>query len=314
MKYVNAVTERNRYQPRPAVRAIGWADLREALVKGVDDFKAMPSYAIFLCLIYALVTFFSARLTFQLGIFYLFFPLASGIALVGPVAALGFYEISRRRELGLDVSWTHAVAVLRSPSIFNVATIGVALMAIFIAWLYTARAIYEVIFGDMLPAPIGQFFHQLFATTSGWTLIVLGNGIGALFAGAALSISVVSIPLVLDRGFDAVTAVRVSILVVLTNPKPMAQWGAIVAVGLVIGSLPVFVGLAVVMPVLGHSTWHLYRKVLGRQGRLRGERDGRHLVSDRPGVPSRKHWFWKRRAAGVQPLREISRLRPANDP
>jgi Predicted integral membrane protein (DUF2189) len=156
--------------------------------------------------IYPLLAFFSARLSFQLRIFHLFFPLASGVALVGPLATLGFYEISRRRELGLDASWTHAVAVLRSRSIFSVAAIGVALMAIFIGWLYAARAIYEAICGDTLPASIGQFFHEVFATPAGWTLVVLGNGVGVLFAPVALTISVVSFPLVLDRGVDAATS------------------------------------------------------------------------------------------------------------
>jgi uncharacterized membrane protein len=286
VKYASAVTELDLNKSRRIARAIEWTDLREALTKGLDDFKAMPSHVFFLCQIYPLVAFFSARLTFQLGVFHLFFPLAAGIGLMVPFAALGFSEVSRRRELGLDVSWTDAVGALRSPYVFRIAPIGGALMAIFVGWLYAAQAIYEAIFRDHVPTSVGEFLHQVLATPSGWMLIVVGNAVGAVFAAVTLTVSVMSIPMILDHGAETTVAVRTSISIVLTNPKAMAVWGLLVAGALAIGCLPLFLGLAVVMPVLGHSTWHLYRKTVRPFGAPRQRRRSMRLQQ-----PSRR-WYW----------------------
>lgn len=249
---------------RPMVRKIGAADLRDALAKGLDDFRAMPSHLMFLGLIYPVVCLILGRLTFGYDVLPLVFPLLAGVTLIGPFAAIGLYELSRRRELGLAVSWGHAFGVLRSPCIRAIVTLGVVLTAIFFAWLAAARAIYELTFGSAAPASIAAFIRQVFTTPSGWALIVVGNGIGFLFAVVVLTISVVSFPLLLDRDIGVVTAVQTSARAVLKNPKTMAMWGLIVAGALTIGCLPLFVGLAIVMPVLGHSTWHLYRKVVAR--------------------------------------------------
>jgi uncharacterized membrane protein len=250
--------------PVSMVRKIGVADLKDALASGLDDFKAMPSHAVFLCIIYPIVAFFLGKLTVEANVLPLFFPLAAGFALIGPFAAIGLYELSRRRENGQDVSFRHAFDILRSPSIGSIAAVGIALMAIFIAWLEAAQRIYVLTFGQATPESIADFARQIFTTQAGWTLIIAGNGVGFLFAVLALTISVVSSPLLLDRNVGAIAAMQMSIRVVLANPGTMAVWGLIVAGSLVIGSLPFFVGLAVVMPVLGHSTWHLYRKVLER--------------------------------------------------
>jgi len=132
----------------------------------------------------------------------------------------------------------------------------------FLIWIAIAQAIYVANFGYEPAASIPNFLHQILSTRAGWTLIVVGNGVGFLFALAVLIISAVSFPLLVDRDVGAVEAVLTSVRAVAANPLPMAAWGLIVAALLVIGSLPFFVGLAVVVPVLGHSTWHLYRKVV----------------------------------------------------
>jgi uncharacterized membrane protein len=242
----------------PQVRKIGLTDIRDALEKGVADFLAMPSHLVFLGLIYPTVGFvLAANNPLQL-----LYPLMSGFALIGPFAAIGLYEVSRRRELGLETSWRNAFDVLRSPSIPAILALGVALLAIFLCWLAAARALYEWLFGSMAPDSYGGFIKQVLTTSEGWTLIFLGNAIGFCFAVVALSISVVSFPLLLDRDVGAAVAVQTSIKAMLANPVMMAVWGLIVAGGLVAGSLPLLVGLAIVMPVLGHSTWHLYRRVV----------------------------------------------------
>jgi uncharacterized membrane protein len=246
----------------PVVRRIGPGDLIDALAKGWDDFSAMPSHAIFLCVIYPIIGIGLAGLTLGSTLVPLLFPLAAGFALLGPFAALGLYELSRRREQGLDVSVMDAFDVLLSPSIGAIVALGVLLMVIFLVWVATAHAIYVANFGYAPPESIGRFVYDVVATPAGWNLILVGNAVGFLFAVVVLTISVVSFPLLLDRDAGAAVAVMTSIRAVLANPVTMALWGLIVAVMLLIGSLPLFLGLAVVLPVLGHASWHLYRKVV----------------------------------------------------
>jgi uncharacterized membrane protein len=246
----------------PKVRRIGLADIREALAKGIDDFSAMPTRVLFLGILYPLLGLFLACLTFGYKVVPLLFPVASGFALLGPFAAVGLYELSRRRELGLESSWTNAFDVLRSPSRDAILALGLLLMAIFLVWLATAELLYQSLFGFTTPESIMQFARDVFTTPRGWTLIIAGNALGFLFAVLVLIMSVVSFPLLLDREVGAAVAIHTSVRAVLANPVPLAIWGLIVAVALVIGSLPLLLGLAVVMPILAHATWHLYRKVV----------------------------------------------------
>lgn len=250
------------YAPLPAVRRIGVGDLKDALSKGLDDFAAYRTDVIFLCLIYPLAGIALLWLTFGYDMLPLIFPLASGFALIGPVAAVGLYEMSRRREQGSRITWMDAFGVLSSPGFGAIFVLGLVLLAIFALWLFTADWIYQLTLGPEPPVSIGAFVHDVFTTRAGWAMIVLGVGIGFLFAALVLTISVVSFPLLLDRDVGLPTAVSTSIGAVAENPGPMAIWGLIVAGSLVIGSIPAFLGLIVVMPVLGHATWHLYRKVV----------------------------------------------------
>jgi uncharacterized membrane protein len=246
----------------PSVRRITARDLGEALTKGMQDFAAMPSHAVFLCLIYPITGLFLGGFALGYNMLPLLYPMAAGFALVGPVAAIGCYEMSRRRERGQEAEWTHAFDVTRSPSFLAILVLGLLLMVIFLAWLASAQAIYQSLFGVLAPDSIPQFLREVFTTREGWMLIFWGNLVGFLFAVAVLTISVVSFPLLVDRDVGAAAAVVTSVRAVMTNPITMALWGLIVAGLLVIGTLPAFIGLAVVMPILGHATWHLYRKVV----------------------------------------------------
>jgi uncharacterized membrane protein len=252
------------HSPAPAVRRIAATDLRDVLAKGLADFGAYRTDVVFLCVIYPMVGLVLGRLAFGYGMLPLLFPLASGFALVGPFAAIGLYEMSRQREQGVAVTWVNAFGVLRSPSFGAIVVLGLLLVVVFMAWLATAEVIYLGTLGPAPPASIAQFARDLFTTGPGWTLIVVGVGVGFLFALLVLAISVVSFPLLLDREVGVDTAVWTSVRAAAANPVPMALWGLIVAGSLVLGSLPFFVGLIVVMPVLGHATWHLYRKVVPR--------------------------------------------------
>jgi uncharacterized membrane protein len=244
------------------VRKITVSDLIDAFKRGVDDFMVKPSHIVFLCLIYPVVGVVLAAWTSGANALPLLFPLVSGFALIGPFAAIGLYEISRRREAGLDTSWSHAFEVKDSPALPAIAAVGIWLVAIFIAWLFTAQLFYTQLFGQNPPTSLSGFITDIFATGRGWTLIIVGHVIGALFAVVVLCTTVVAFPLLLDRDVGAYEAIHASVRAVLVNPVPMVVWGLIVAALLIVGSLPVFAGLAVVLPILGHATWHVYRKVV----------------------------------------------------
>lgn len=246
----------------PAIRRITLADIREALARGIDDFAAFRDDVVFLVMFYPLAGLVLARLTFGYDLLPLLFPLASGFALIGPIAAVGLYEMSRRREAGAEVGWADAFAVFRSPAIGSIVLFGMLLLAIFAIWIGVASLIYDLTLGPKPPASIAAFMHDVLTTEAGWMMIGLGVGVGFLFAVFVLAISIVSVPLMLDRDVGLFTAIAASLRAVRANPGPIAVWGLIVAGGLVLGTAPLFLGLIFVMPVLGHASWHLYRRIV----------------------------------------------------
>ena len=244
------------------VRKVRLSNLLDALRLGWEDFKAIPTHAVVLCVIYPVIGLVLFRLVLGYSVLPLLFPLAAGFTLIGPFAALGLYELSRRRERGEEATAWHAMQVLSAPSFGAILGLGTFLFALFVTWIATADGIYIATFGYTPAASIPNFARRVLTTPEGWSLIIIGCGVGFLFAVVALCVSVVSFPLMLDRHATAIDAIRTSWQAVMQNPFTMAAWGLIVAVLLAVGSLPFFVGLAVVLPVLGHATWHLYRKVV----------------------------------------------------
>jgi len=243
----------------PQVRRIEVRDLGIALRRGLADFLETPTQLIFLCVLYPLIGLVAATLAAGGNAMHLFYPMAAGFALVGPIAALGLYEISRQRERGLPASWVNVFDVLSSPAIGSIFALGVLLLAIFMAWLWTADAIYAATLGSV---PRTDFLTALTTTPEGTRMIIIGNAVGFLFAAAVLVLTALSFPMLLDRNCGVARAVATSVRAFAVNPLPMTLWGLIVAVLLLIGSIPLFVGLAVVLPILGHATWHLYRLVV----------------------------------------------------
>jgi uncharacterized membrane protein len=239
------------------VRKIGLADLKDSLAKGIDDSLAMPTFHVFLALTYPI-----ALMWFTGYALPLLFPLTAGFALVGPFAGIGLYEMSRCRELGLDTSWGHVLDVVRSRSILSILSLALLLLVIFVSWVFAAQSLFMSLFGTAPPKSFIALVTTIFATPEGWTLIGLGSAIGFVFAVVALSISVVSFPLLLDRDVGALVAVQTSVRSVLANPFTMAVWGLIIAAVLATGFLILFVGLAVAVPILAHASWHLYRRVV----------------------------------------------------
>jgi uncharacterized membrane protein len=259
-----------RHSQRPVVRIIGLEQVGAAFRKGLDDFQQKPSHYVFLCLVYPLMGLVIGLWTSGNEALPSLFPLVGGFALLGPIAGLGLYEISRRREAGRDSDWRHVFAVFRSPSIISIAMLGVVLTAIFLTWLFSAQALFDWAFAGRNPQSFQEFAADLFGTQRGWMLIVVGNLLGLLFALVTLSISVVSFPLLLDRQVGFVTAVETSLRVFVRNPKPVLAWGLIVGAALFAGSIPLFAGLAVAVPILGHATWHFYRAAVEPEQRQSG--------------------------------------------
>jgi uncharacterized membrane protein len=245
-------------------RKIEPRDCLAALREGFEDFVATPTHVVFLGLFYALGGIVLAALSSFGNALQLVFPFAAGFALIGPFFAVGLYELSRRREAGLTTSWRDALAVFRSPALPSIIALGLLLCVLFWLWIGVAEFLYLKLYGDMPPAAALPFVNDVLTSARGWTLILVGGLVGFCFAALALVISVISFPLMLDRDVGFVPAIVASARFSRQNPAAVALWGVIVAAALLIGSLPLFIGLAVVMPTLGHATWRLYRRAVKR--------------------------------------------------
>ncbi|MBV9812387.1 MAG: DUF2189 domain-containing protein [Acetobacteraceae bacterium] len=252
----------------PAVRHIALHDLGEVLRQGWRDFQAAPTHLVFLCLIYPVVGLLLGRIASGENAIPLLYPLLAGFALIGPFAAVGIYDLSRQREQGETISWRNAFDVLRSPRIAPILLLGAMLAALFVVWLLVAQRIFDALMQPESARTIPALLTAAFTTHAGWSLVLIGTAVGFVFAVVAITLTIVSFPLLVDRevgptiGDQAAVAVATSVRAVAANPVVIAVWGIIVAVGLALGMVTLFVGLAVVMPVLGHATWHLYRKLV----------------------------------------------------
>ncbi len=244
------------------IRRIRLNDLWQSLREGYDDFNAKPCLGVFVVVIYPL---FALLLTlFLLGErpLHMAFPVIAGFTLLGPVLSVGLFEMSRRRERGLDLNWRSAFQFVHSSTFAPILALSILMMLLYVAWLYMAQFLYTGLFGAHPPASLADFITQLFTTRRGGALIFYGNAVGFVFAFTALAISVVGFPLLLDKPVSSVTAMTTSIRAVTANPAVMAVWGVTVVALLVAGALLLLMGLAAVLPILGHSTWHLYRKLV----------------------------------------------------
>jgi uncharacterized membrane protein len=251
------------------VRNLNPSDLVGSLGSGWDDFMAYPSHAVMLAIIYPIVGLLLAPVLHGYSFLPLLFPLAAGFALIGPLAAVVFYDLSRQRERGMIPRVAASMDMIRSSSLIGIGLLGVMLAALFLTWVATAQSIYNAFFGFAPVFSMPGFFRHVVGTTDGRMFLLAWSAAGSIFAIVAFSISVVSFPALIDRRASATDAVLISLRVIARNPLSMMLWGLIVAAALAVAIIPFFLGLAIVVPVLGHATWHLYRRAVSGAGARR---------------------------------------------
>jgi uncharacterized membrane protein len=247
------------------VRTITDENLRVALRQGLDDFLTFRGDIVFAGLIYTLIGLAAVVMTTRMPLMPFFFPVVAGVGLLGPVAAVGFYELAKRREAGeSDLHWFNFLDVRKRASVDDMGIVAGLLLGIFALWLIAAGILYALLFGLATPQSIGGFLAMVFTTPRGWALILGGAVVGAAFGWLVLALSVASMPMLVDCNVSAAEAVSASWRAAHANKGEMIRWGLIVIGLLVLGSIPLFVGLAFVLPWLGYATWHLYTRLIDR--------------------------------------------------
>lgn len=253
--------------PDPVVRQIAAADVAEALVQGLRDFQAAPIYGLIFGAVYAAGGIVIALSLTVLGASYLAYPLAAGFALLGPFVAVGLYEVSRLREQGQRPTFRAIWATIRNSR--EIGWMAFVTLFIFIIWMYQVRLLMALLLGlNVSYSSLGEFINVVLTTSEGLIFLVVGNMVGAVLSLLLFSLTVVSFPLLLDRDVDFVTAMITSVRAVVMSPLPMIGWGIIIVLLLLISATPAFLGFLVTLPVLGHASWHLYRRIVAPEAEM----------------------------------------------
>lgn len=245
----------------PRVRALGVDDISAALADGLRDFRAAPAFGLLVGAIYAIGGNVMVAIFASFDMLWLAYPMAAGFALVAPFVATGIYETSRRLARGESTSVFTLIGAVPAHARREIAYMALVTAFGLIVWIYAAGFVYALFFG-LRPIDYTGIVDAAVSTPRGVAFLMAGNGIGAVMATVIFSISVVSYPLLLDRDRDFVTAMITSIRVVLAAPMVLLGWGIFVATLLVIAMVPMFLGLVIVLPWLGHASWHLYRRAV----------------------------------------------------
>lgn len=246
----------------PVVRPIAGADIRAAVLAGAEDFRRAPRYGLFFGAFYSVGGILLVLAVTILDMPWLAYPLAAGFALLGPFIAVGLYEVSRRLELGLPLGWGPVLGAVYAQSGKQLAGMAFITLFIFLMWMYQVRLLLALFLGFHSFSTLSGFLTVIFTTFDGWMFLAVGHVIGAALSLLVFSLTVVSFPLLLDRDTDVVTAMITSVKAVVTSPRPMIGWAVIVVAVMILSIAPIFTGLLITLPILGHTTWHLYRRIV----------------------------------------------------
>jgi uncharacterized membrane protein len=246
---------------RPQIARLKRDDLVECLLQGWRDFAAAPQYGLFFGGLYALGGIAIVALFFAVHMPYVGYPLTMGFALIVPFAAAGTYEVSRCLERGEPLSWDKVFGAVWARSGKDLGWMALVTVFALIIWVDFAIFLFLMFYGLHVPTP-QELFVEILSTSRGITFAIVGNIVGAVVAIMVFSITVVSFPILVDRDIDFVTAMITSVRCVLTNPVQMIAWAGLIGLLLIISLLAGFLGLFVALPVLGHASWHLYRRLV----------------------------------------------------
>jgi uncharacterized membrane protein len=241
------------------IRTMTLGDIKQALAAGVDDLKHSRTDALIIGAIFPLAGVIFAAAWVVQGILPFIFPLLAGFALLGPLSTLWFATLSRQRELGEE----SISGIFSEPRLTSIQRLAGTAIMIFFTWNLTAAIIYLLTLGSSNEAADAPFYIRVFTTQAGWELIIIGCAVGAAFALITLAISVISFPVVIDRPVSAYQAVSISVQAMVRNPVFVLGWGVVVVAGLIFGAVTCLLGMVFVLPVLGHATWHVYRRMTG---------------------------------------------------
>ncbi|WP_424973706.1 DUF2189 domain-containing protein [Dinoroseobacter sp. S124A] len=246
---------------RPQVRSITREDLRASLSLGWADFRKAPAFGLFFSAVYVLGGLAMVYILLATGKSWATLPIIVGFPLIGPFAAVGLYEVSRRLQTGEPLDWGAVLGVVVAEKNRQMPSIAAVILIFFLFWNFLAHMIFALFLGLAVMTNITSSF-AVFLTPNGLLMLLVGSAVGGVLAFILYAITVVSLPLLLDKEVDFVTAMITSFSAVTENLQVMLVWGVLVAALLVIGMIPAFVGLLVVLPLLGHATWHLYQRLI----------------------------------------------------
>jgi uncharacterized membrane protein len=246
----------------PVVRPVSFADLGACLRAGIADFAAAPLYGLFFGAVYAVAGLLIIASIVALRMEYLAYPLMAGFALIGPFVAVGLYEVSRRRERGEPLSWRVVLGAVAGARRSELSWMAFAMLFALVLWMYQVRLLIAFLISDIGTGTLAEFVTALVTTPNGLLFLAIGHGVGAVLSLVIFALTVTAVPLLLDRDLDFITAMIASVRSVLAAPLVMISWGLFVVLAILAACLPAFLGLLVVLPVLGHTTWHLYRRAV----------------------------------------------------
>jgi uncharacterized membrane protein len=253
--------------PPPVIGRVKFSDLSAAMSDGFRDFLKAPAFGLFFSAFYAVGgVLIYLELTVR-GEELWVIPIGLGFPLLAPFAAVGLYEVSRRLEKGESLDWSAVLGVVFRQKDRQFPSMAMMMIMFFMFWVFVAHLVFALFMGLQSLTNILTSWQDTLLTPNGLTMLAIGTGVGAAMAFVLFSLTVISLPLLLEREIDFISAMICSFQLVLANPLPMLAWGAIVSVLLFAGMLPFFLGLFIVLPVCGHATWHLYRRVISFAGK-----------------------------------------------